>query len=390
MISTLKPSRERLSELFVKLARIASPSWHERPLADAVKAVLMEMGLTVAEDDTAQAIGGDCGNLLCTVGAIDQAPSLALGAHMDTVAPGAVIDPVLGADGLFRNANPGILGADDKAAIAALLHAAELLVKSGGSFPAFELFFTVCEENGLVGAKHLAHGALKSPLAVVLDSTGKVGGIVTRAPSQKVIRARYKGTAAHAGLEPELGRSAIQAAARAIAAMDLGRLDDETTANIGTISGGVATNIVPDRCELAGECRGHDEGRLADVAAGMVDALHRGAAEVGVDVEVDLIEEFRAFKLDESSAVVGLAKRATAAVGLEPHLQTAGGGSDANVLNALGIPTVNLAAGMMRVHSADEYVALDELERLCALALELIMASGVAGPAKAARVPADG
>jgi tripeptide aminopeptidase len=385
MTVSVKPSRERLSELFVALASIPSPSWHERPVAEAISGLLKEMGLAAVEDDTAQAIGGDSGNLICIVGGSESIPRLALGAHMDTVTPAAAIEPVLEGEGVFRNANQGILGADDKGAIAALLHATELLLNSGASFSPFELFFTVCEENGLVGAKHLRQGAIKSPMAVVLDSSGPVGGIVTRAPSQKIIRARYKGTAAHAGLEPELGRSAVQAAAKAVSAMELGRLDAETTANIGTINGGVATNIVPDACELAGECRGHDEGRLADVAAAMVDALHRSAVEVGVDVDVDLIDEFRTFKLEESAAVVRLAKRAIVAAGLTPELQSAGGGSDANVLNALGIPTVNLAAGMMRVHSADEYVSLDELERLCEVVLQLIATAGLSESAAEVR-----
>jgi tripeptide aminopeptidase len=385
-----KPSRERLSELFVLLARIPSPSWHERPVADAVSALLMEMGVTVTEDDTAREIRGDSGNLVCTVGGSEAAPCLALGAHMDTVTPGLAIEPVPDGEGVFRNANEGILGADDKGAIAVLLHTAELLLNSGEPFTPFELFFTVCEENGLVGAKHLRPGAIKSPMAVVLDSSGPVGGIVTRAPSQKIIRARYKGVAAHAGLEPELGRSAIQAAAKAIDGMKLGRLDAETTANIGTINGGVATNIIPETCELAGECRGHDEGRLADVAADMVDALHRGAVEMGVDVDVDLVDEFRAFTLDEGSTVVRLADAAVAAAGLRPELQIAGGGSDANVLNAMGIPAVNLAAGMMRVHSADEYVSLDELERLCEVALQLVLNAGAIQGGTRERGSADG
>jgi tripeptide aminopeptidase len=139
----------------------------------------------------------------------------------------------------------------------------------------------------------------------------------------------------------------------------------------------VATNIVPDACEVAGECRGHDEGRLADVAAAMVDALHRSAVEAGVDVDVDLVDEFRTFRLEEGSPVVDLAKTAVAAAGLKPELRSAGGGSDANVLNAMGIPTVNLAAGMMRVHSADEYLSLDELERLCEVVLQLICTAGM-------------
>lgn len=344
--------------------------------------------MIVHEDATGKAIGGDCGNLWCMVGTSEVGPRIALGAHLDTVLPGATTEPVLGEDGVFRNAQDGILGADDKAAIVALLHATELLSESGARFPSYELFFTVCEEQGLVGAKHLDDGALRSPVAVVLDSSGPVGGIVVRAPSQQIIRARFKGCAAHAGVEPEKGRSAIQAAAKAIAAMELGRLDDETTANIGIISGGVATNVVPESCEMEGECRSHDEAKLADVAAAMVDAVQHAAAEAGADVEVSLVHEFQAFALDAKAPVVRLGKAAMVAVGLTPRLLTAGGGSDANVLNERGLPTINLDAGMMRVHSPEEYIALDELERLCDVALQIILLSGEDGPGPSGGVEA--
>jgi tripeptide aminopeptidase len=370
------PSRERLTELFLMLASLPSPSRAERKVADAVTAVLQSMGLVVHEDGTGSAIGGDSGNLWCVVGTDHASPHLALGAHLDTVSSPASVVPVLDGDAVFRNTQDGILGADDKAAIAALIHAAELLLDGGEGFPTFELFFTVCEEQGLVGAKHLGDGVLRSPLAAVLDSSGPVGGIVVNAPSQRIIRAEFKGRAAHAGVEPELGRSAIQAAARAVSSMRLGRLDEETTANIGIINGGVATNVVPERCLIEGECRGHEEMRLAEVAANMVDAIQRAAGELGVDVEVELVNEFQSYALSGRSPVVRLSKAAVSALGLSPRLLTAGGGSDANVLNARGIPTVNLDAGMMRVHSAEEYLALDELVRLCELALQMIVLAG--------------
>lgn len=295
---------------------------------------------------------------------------------MDTVPPAGDIDPVLVDGTHFRNANKGILGADDKAAIAALLHATELAINGGHPFPAFELFFTVCEENGLVGAKHLATERLRSPMAAVLDSSGPVGGLVVGAPSQMILRAAFRGTSAHAGLEPELGRSAVVAAARAIAAMELGRLDEKTSANVGLIRGGTATNVVPDLCEIAGECRGHDDERLAEVAAAMVDAIQLAATQTGVDVDVDVTDEFRCFLLPDNAPVVRLATKALTAVGLQPQSQIAGGGSDANVLNAKGLPTVNLTAGMMRVHSDQEYMPLEDLERLCQVSLQLIAQAG--------------
>lgn len=381
-----EPSRERLTELFLLLTSLPSPSRHERPVADAITACLAGLGVPVREDKAGEAIGGDTGNLWCTVVGDDPEPSVALGAHMDTVVPGDTIDPYLDAEGVFRNRRPAILGADDKVAVAALLHATELLRASGESFPSYELFFSVSEETGLVGIKHMAEDALRSPMGVVLDACGPVGGIISKAPSMMVLNATFRGRAAHAGVEPERGRNAIQAAGRAIAAMPLGRLDAETSANIGVIQGGVATNIVAGQCRIDGECRSHDEARLAEVAGAMVDAVQRAAAETGVDVDVDLSNEFRAFSLTSRSPALRLAKAAVEALGIEPSVMTAGGGSDANVLNARGLPTINLSIGSMYAHSPEEYVALDELERLCSLVLQLIALSPQFAPRPKAAV----
>lgn len=381
MTASPKPSRDRLTELFLGLARLASPSKRERAVADAVIAALQAAGITVHEDETGTAIGGEAGNLWCVVrsgesgsgSARADGPHVALGAHLDTVAPTDTIEAYLDDEGVFRNRRRTVLGADDKAAIAALIHATELLRAGGQPFPAYELFFTVSEETGLVGAKHLGEHVLSSPFAAVFDSSGPVGGITMRAPSQQGLRATFRGRAAHAGVEPERGRSAIQAAARAIAAMQLGRIDHETSANIGVVAGGVASNIIPEVCELQGECRSHDEEKLAHVAAAMVDALQQGAAQTGVDVDISLVHEYRAFSLNGRSPVVRLGKAAVADLGLEPRLLTSGGGSDANILNARGLPTINLDAGMMQVHSPDEHISLDDLEKLCALVLRIIV-----------------
>jgi tripeptide aminopeptidase len=366
------PSRDRLTEIFLDLTRLRSPSKNERLVADAITSHLAAVGVTTHEDATGSAIGGNTGNMWCLVRGEGNVPHIALGAHMDTVEPTDALEPVLD-DGVFRNSRRTILGADDKAAVAALLHATELLRTWGQPFPSYELFFTVSEETGLVGAKHMEANVLGSPLAAVFDASGPVGGITVKAPSQQGLYATFHGRAAHAGVEPERGRSAIHAAAKAIAAMQLGRIDDETSANIGVIHGGVASNIIPDFCEVRGECRSHDDAKLARVAAAMVDALQEAAAQVGVDVDVSLVHEYRAFALTGRSPVVRLSKAAISALGLEPQVKTGGGGSDANILNARGLATVNLDAGMMQVHSPDEYLTLDDLERLCALVLNMIL-----------------
>jgi tripeptide aminopeptidase len=196
--------------------------------------------------------------------------------------------------------------------------------------------------------------------------------MVLRAPSHQTIRATFRGKAAHAGLDPERGRSAVVAASRAIAAMRLGRLDAETTANVGTIKGGTATNIVPDLCVVEAECRSHEEGALAGITAEMVEAFQHGATETEVDVEITLNRDYSGFSLSPRSRVARLGKAALRAVGVEPRVLSSTGGSDANALNSRGVPTVNLDCGMVAVHSADEHIPLAELVRLTHLVLALI------------------
>ena len=384
---TLAPDPERLAALFLELTSCVSPSRHERPIADVIRSRLKGWGLEVREDEAGGALGADSGNLLCRVVWRDEAcvgivgatadprPAIALGAHMDTVAPTDEIHPVL-EEGVFRNLRPTILGADDKTAVAALLHATDILLESGVPFAPFELLFTICEELGLLGAKELAAGWPASPVAVVLDAGGPVGTMVVGAPSQITWKATFVGKAAHAGMEPENGRNAVLAASKAIAIMELGRLDEQTTANVGFIAGGAATNIVPERCVVKGECRSHDEARLTDVASAMVDALQLGATDVGVDVDIDLATEYRSFALTGRSPVVRLAKQVFATLGIESAMVSAGGGSDANILNERGIPTVNLGCGMTGVHAAGETQSLDDLVRTAAVALGLMTLAG--------------
>ena len=370
-MNDLPVARDRVAAVFAELAAIPSPSRQEREVADRVAAHLEALGLTVDEDDTAAAIGGTCGNLWCRVTGVGETAAILLGAHLDTVVPTTDIEPVL-RDGVFSNAKETILGADNKAAVAAMLVATERLMNSGDPFPTYDMVFTVAEEVGVLGAKHVAKELLGGRLAAVFDAAGAVGGITVRAPSEQSITATFRGVAAHAGLEPERGRSAIEAAARAIASMRLGRLDDETTANVGTIEGGSALNIVPDLCVVRAECRSHDEAKLARVAAGIVDALERGAAEVGVDVDIDMVHGYRAFALAPRSPVVRLAKAAMTELGVESRLLASGGGSDANVFNARGLPTVNFDCGMTNVHTPDEHISLDDLERLVRLVEVLV------------------
>ncbi|HZK49708.1 MAG TPA: M20/M25/M40 family metallo-hydrolase [Thermoleophilia bacterium] len=374
------PSNEAggLVALFMELASISSPSRRERAAADLVTARLRGLGLEVVEDDAAQRVGGDTGNLRCVVRGRGASPSVCLAAHLDTVEPSGPIRPALN-DGVIRSSSGTILGADNKAAVAALVTVTEGLVVGGDAFPTFELIFSVAEEVGVLGSRFLAPDLPAAPIAAVFDSSGPVGGIVVRAPSQQTIRATFRGQAAHAGLEPENGRSAIQAAAHAISLMELGRLGPETTANVGMIEGGVAQNIVPESCRVVAECRSLDDEMLAATSSRMIDALQLGAARVGTDLDLDVVTEYRAFRLDESSAVVGLARRAIEALGLPARTHASGGGSDANVFNGRGTPTVNFDCGMSRVHTAEESMDVAQLVLLGELVRNVIVMAEPAG-----------
>jgi tripeptide aminopeptidase len=363
--------RDSLLELFLELVAVPSSSLNEGAVARMVRDSLETLGLEVREDSAAAELGGESGNLTCIVPGMGPRPALTLAAHLDTVEPQGDIIPVV-REGIISNSAGTILGADNKAAVAALLAVTRELVTQAGRYPTFELIFTVAEERSVLGSRYLGPGLPTAPMAAVFDSSGPIGGVVTSAPSQQTIRAEFKGLAAHAGLDPERGRNAIQAAAHAVSLMDLGRLDPATTANVGVIHGGVAQNIVPASCRIWAECRSLDETRLSEVTTRMVDALQMGASRAGCDVEVDVVTEYRAFHLPEKAPVVGLALRALESLGLQPETHSSGGGSDANVFNARGVPTVNLDCGMMRVHAPDEHIAVSDLVSLAALVAAMI------------------
>ena len=263
--------------------------------------------------------------------------------------------------------------------MAALLHATELLESAGSPFPTYELFFTVSEETGLVGAKHLGE-VLASPLAAVFDSSGRWGASRRGRPASRACGPPSAGGRPTPGWSRrEDGAPSCRREGHRRHGVWAGwtRRPAPTSASS---EGEWPPTSSPSYCEIQGECRSHDEEKLAQVAAAMVDAIQEGAAEVGVDVDISLVHEYRAFALTGRSPVVRLSKAAISALGIEPRVRTAGGGSDANILNARGLPTVNLDAGMMRVHTADEYVTLDDLERLCSLVLQLVVMAPEYGP----------
>jgi tripeptide aminopeptidase len=367
--------RRLLHETFAKLCRIESPSGHERDCADAVSAELRALGLDVAEDGAGAGIGGDCGNLLARVpGNGDR--FILFCAHLDTVPLAAPVEPVV-RDGAWQNANEAILGADDKVAVATML----LLARRLAAAPAavgVELLFTVGEELALAGAKEFEVGVLRSTLGYVFDSASPVGGVVVASPSHYRIAAELRGVAAHAGVAPEAGRSAILAAARAIASMRLGRIDSQTTANIGMISGGSAANIVPERCRLVGEARSLEGARAEQLASEIVECLTDAAndPECECDLDATVQREFEGYRARSSSAEVALAFEALRDCGFEPQPTTSGGGSDVNALRARGLSVLNLANGTERVHEPGERVATTALEAVLDVAFALVARAG--------------
>ena len=354
-------NQDRLVSTFLELVQIDSPSGHEEEIAHHLTAELRSLGLTVERDKTGNVIGRLAG----------EGPPILISAHMDTVEPGRGVKPVI-TNGIITSDGTTILGGDDKSGVAAILEVLRVLMEQGLSHPPLEVALTTSEETGLNGAKGLDLNTLRAKEGIVLDSGGKIGSIVVSAPSQDNIKAVVHGKAAHAGAEPEKGINAIVVAAEAIAAMPLGRIDEETTANVGRIQGGTATNIVPDRVEMAGEARSRDEKKLKTQVQVMTEALKKAVARHGATVEIDVRRSYSTFKLGEEDGIVRRAVAAAKTLGLTPALVPSGGGSDANIFNAGGITTINISSGMDKVHTTEERLAVDDLVKCAEFLLAIL------------------
>jgi tripeptide aminopeptidase len=354
--------KARQAETFTALCRILSPSWDEAACAERVGAELRGMGLEVESDDA--------GNLLARVNGRSERTIL-LCAHLDTVPPAAPVEPVLVDDG-WENANDGILGADNKSAVAMIVEVARRCSVEGSPV-GLELLFTVAEEVGLQGAKRFDTGKLRSEFGYVFDHATPIGEIVTASPTLYRIEAEFHGKSAHAGLRPEEGRSAILAAAHAVAQMPHGRIDEQTTANVGYLHGGVeSTNVVPERARVLAEVRSVDAERADDLLAAMIDALQDGAAHGECDVDVTTEKQVVGYRSKPSSPAVVAAEAALRAHGYEPTRIATGGASDANVFEAAGIPTINVANGTEHNHEPTERVSVAALDSMLDVAFSLL------------------
>jgi tripeptide aminopeptidase len=368
---------QRMFDRFVRLCEIASPTGEERAVADAVLEELRDLGVEVEEDGSAGPARAAAGNLIARVPGTGEG-WLSFFAHLDTVPHQGPIE-VSAEDGVFRSKGDTILGADNKAAVTILI---ELAARYTIEPPpvGLELIFTVAEEDGLRGAKELDISRLRAPFGFVLDHATPIGEVIVAAPTHKRLIASFTGHEAHAGINPEDGTSAIAAASAAVAGMKLGRLDEETTANVGMIEGGTASNVVAGHCRILGEARSVDGERAAAVIGEMVDACTWAAGEHGCDVDAQVIEMFRGYRVDPKSTPVCVASEALRRVGHEPALVLTGGGSDANALVISGYEAVLLANGTEANHTPDELVrsaAIVEMLAVCEAAIE-----------EAAKVPA--
>lgn len=365
--------RERLLADFVRFCEIESPSGRERGMADALAAELRALGLEVEEDGSGGETGSDAGNLLARVPGPEGSRTILLCAHLDTVPLDGPVD-VVREDGAFANRHEAILGADNKAAVATILGAARRAVREGTPV-GLELLFTTCEERGLAGAKALDRTRLRSEFGFVFDHATPIGELVLAAPSYYRVEAALHGRAAHAGIRPEEGRNAIVAAAAGLARLRLGRRDEETTANAGLIRGGTARNVVAERCTVELEARSLDAAKAGALVSEIVDAFTDAAGDAECDIDLTVGELCRAYRLPRTSPPVAAAGAALEDLGIEPRHIVTGGGSDASVFVADGLPVLNMANGTERNHEPDERVSVEALETMLDVTLGVVARS---------------
>ncbi len=371
-------NEKRLVESFMKLVKIDSISREERNLADFLIEKLEDLGLEVRVDQAGEKVKSNSGNMIARLnGNIKEVTPIMFSAHMDTVIPGKNINPLCDGEKIVSDGKT-ILGADDKAAIAALLEALHIIKEKNILHGDIEIVFTICEEIGLHGAKNLDISELNARMAFVLDCGGQVGEIISAAPSQNSLKIIIHGKSAHAGSNPEEGINAIQVAGFALSRMKLGRIDEETTTNIGIISGGKATNIIPDEVILEGEVRSRNEEKLEKYTKILKQIVEDTAQEFKTKAEVKINREYSCYNLSTDDRVVKIAIKAAKDMGLEPQLHPSGGGSDANVFNKKGFSAVDLAIGMEKVHTVDEYILVKNLKNTVEYVLSIIntVASG--------------
>ncbi|KAB3531834.1 M20/M25/M40 family metallo-hydrolase [Alkaliphilus serpentinus] len=364
-------NRDRVVNEFMELVQIDSLSGKEGNIAEVLIKKLKDLGLEVMVDKAGEKVGGETGNIIAKLKGTKDKPAILFSSHMDTVVPGLGVKPVIKDDVIYSDGTT-ILGSDDKAGIAAILEAIRLVKETDIDYPPVEVVFSIWEEGGLFGAKYLDYSSLDAKLGFVLDSGGSPGEIITVGPAQDKIEAKIIGRPAHAGVAPEEGISAIMIAARAINNMKLLRIDEETTANIGVIKGGEATNIVTPEVFIKGESRSLKEEKLKKQTDHMVKALEAAAEEMGGKVEINVERMYPAFSIDENHQLVVKMKEVLKRMGAMANIASTGGGSDTNIMNGNGIEAINLGIGMKKPHTLEEHIHIKDLVDSSRMVYELI------------------
>ena len=368
-------NKERLLKTLIELLKIKSPSKNEKQIVNYVEKKIREFGLEVYKDSCGKKFDSNAGNIIAVYKSIKSQPSkcksVFLGAHMDTVKLNGDVNPII-VDGRIINKNSKcILGGDDKIAIAAIMEALHIIREKRIPTGDIYILFTISEEIGVLGAKYLDLEKVKADYGFVFDAEGDIGVIYNKAPYHNSINAEFIGKAAHAGIEPEKGISSIKAASSAINNIKFGRIDNETTCNVGKINGGDGRNIVPERTKVEAEARSLELSKLKKITDLIISGFKKGAEKYNARLEYEIIREFDGFEISADEVPMIIAKKAIERLGIKPEIKSSGGGSDINIFNSKGKIAINLSAGMEKVHTNKEYVEINQVEKLVALILEI-------------------
>ena len=365
-------NRERIINTFCDLVRVDSIAGKERQMADKIKEKLKALGYDPYEDNAGETIGGNAGNVIVKIPGSKQAAPLLFMAHMDTVEPGRGKTPVIDGD-LIKSDGTTVLGGDDLAGAACILEAVTVLAERNIPHGDVYAVFTIAEEGGLFGARALDVSAIPAKFAYVLDDEGPIGTAAVKAPYYNRLRFVVRGRSAHAGLCPENGINAIRVAAAAIAELPfMGRIDRESTCNIGTIKGGLARNIVPDEVVVDGEVRSLDDEKLKLFTGRLADSFQKTVEREGGTVETEVETMYGGYSISEDHPILQLLQKAASRLDIPVNLHSTGGGSDTNIINGKGIPTVDISVGMSNVHSTAEQIAISDMVKACGLVIEII------------------
>lgn len=366
-------NKQRIIDEFLELVQIDSHSSKEGKIASILIKKLEEIGFDVYVDDAGKKLNGETGNIIATLKGNREGKKVLFSAHMDTVAPGEGVKPVIDEkEGIIKSDGTTVLGSDDKAGITAILEGVRYIKENNIDHSDIQVVFSIWEEGGLNGAKYLDYSKIDCDYGFVLDSGGSPGEVVVQAPAQDSIKVKIKGKPAHAGLMPENGISAVMVASRAIEKMNLLRIDEETTANIGTINGGIATNIVMPELEIKAEARSLSDEKLEKQSKHMVECFEKACEEFGAEADIEVIRSYSAFKVEENEEIIDVLKKAFSNMGLQTTLGSTGGGSDTNIMSKNGVKAVILGVGMKKVHTLEEYIKIEDLVNSGVMVAEII------------------